>query len=88
MVAHRLVDVLSTFLRDLVGYLPPGLGLAMATAFLEDGKYLSAFRHEFVGTLLMIGFTFSAGKWFGTESIKLAWLSHFLGVISADYVRL
>lgn len=83
---HRIFDVLSTFLGDLASYLPPGLVLSVATAFLEGGKYMEAFRHEFVGSLLMIGFTFSAGKWVGTDSLQVAWISHFMGVIAADYI--
>lgn len=79
------VITLSAFLRDISAYIPPGIIPAFATAFLEDGKYLGAFRHEFVGTLIMIVCTFSAGKWIGQESIRVAWSSHLLGVIAADY---
>ncbi|GAX13763.1 hypothetical protein FisN_30Lh051 [Fistulifera solaris] len=76
----------STFLRDIVSFIPPGIVPAFATAFLEGGKYLGAFRHEFVGTLIMVACTFSAGKWIGKESIRVAWTSHLLGVIAADYI--
>jgi glycerol uptake facilitator-like aquaporin len=34
----------------------------------------------------MIAFTFSAGKWIGSESMRMAWTSHFLGVITADFL--
>lgn len=80
-----LIEELSSFLRDLTVYLPPGLIIAVSSAFIEGGKYMKAFRHEFIGTLLMIACTFSAGKWIGKESIRLAWTSHAAGVIAADY---
>lgn len=47
---------------------------------------MGIFRREFVGTMLMIGCTFSAGKWVGLESVRMAWFCHYLGVITADYV--
>lgn len=74
------------FGTDLVSYIPPGFFLAFSTAFIEGGKYIKAFRHEFIGTLLMIVCTFSAGKWVGSQSLRLAWTSHGLGVIVADYL--
>jgi glycerol uptake facilitator-like aquaporin len=74
------------FGTDLVSYIPPGFFLALFTAFIEGGKYLAAFRHEFIGTLLMIVCTFSAGKWVGSQSMRLAWTSHLFGVIAADYL--
>jgi len=80
------VQSASQFIQDTIQYIPPGIGPAIAAAFLEGGKYLSAFRHEFVGTLLMIILTFSAGKWIGKESLRMAWSSHLLGVIAADYI--
>jgi len=81
-----VVEKLWTFLGDLASFLPPGLVLSIATAFIEGGKYLETFRHEFVGSLLMIGCTFSAGKWIGSDNMRIAWSSHFLGVITADFV--
>lgn len=80
-----VIEELGSFLKDLVSYLPPGLLLAMSIAFIEGGKYLKAFRHEFFGTLLMIACTFSAGKWIGKGNMRLAWTSHAVGVVSADY---
>jgi len=79
------VEIVSSIYKDASDYLPPGLFLAFATAFLVEGKYAKEFRMEFIGSLLMIAFTFSAGKWVGSDSMKTAWLSHFLGVIAADY---
>lgn len=34
----------------------------------------------------MVGFTFSAGKWVGQNSLPVAWTSHALGVIAADFI--
>ena len=84
MVKH-LVQVLEVSLNDLCSYLPPGLTPSIASAFIEGGKYLKEYRHEFVGTLLMIVCTFSAGKWVGEDSTSVAWGAHALGVIAADY---
>lgn len=84
-MAAFLVNPLSTFLQEVATFTPPGLLLSIATAFIEGGKYLEAFRHEFVGTLLMISCTFSAGKWIGSDSLRLAWSSHAMGVVAADY---
>jgi hypothetical protein len=78
-MVRAYVEALSAFLGNLAGMLPPGLWLSFATAFIQGGEYLSSFRHEFVGTLLMVGFTFSAGKWIGSESMRMGWMSHFLG---------
>mmetsp|Transcript_10244 Transcript_10244/g.14372 ORF Transcript_10244/g.14372 Transcript_10244/m.14372 type:complete len:279 (+) Transcript_10244:107-943(+) len=79
------ISVLFSILHDATSYLPPGLFLALPTAFIEGGKHVSTFRAEFVGTLLMIACTFSAGKWIGKDSLEVAWTSHFFGVIAADY---
>jgi glycerol uptake facilitator-like aquaporin len=81
-----LVETLSTFFHDVLDYIPPGLFLCIATAFIVERKYLTAFREEFVGTMLMIGFTFSAGKWIGENSISTAWAAHAMGVIAADFI--
>lgn len=81
-----IVEQLAAFSGDLMSCLPPGLFLSFATLFIEGGKYVQAFRHEFVGTMIMIACTFSAGKWVGKENLRLAWTSHSIGVITADYV--
>lgn len=84
-MVKTLFESFYAFMADLTSFVPPGLGLSVATGYLEDGKYLSAFRHEFVGSLLMIVCTFSAGKWIGSSDMRLAWTSHALGVVTADY---
>ena len=81
-----LLSVLSGVYQYLAPLVPPGLACCLASAFINDGKYLPAFRHEFVGTLLMVGFTFSPGKWGGQDSLAVAWICHALGVIAADKI--
>jgi len=80
------VATAATFWADIMEFLPPGLILVVAFAFIEHGKYLSAFRNEFIGSLLMICFTFSAGKWVGKSDFKIAWAAHAVGVIAADRI--
>ena len=81
-----LIESLSQLTKDAFDYIPPTFILAFASAFLAEGKYLKQFRQEFVGTMLMIACTFSAGKWIGHGSMYVAWTSHFFGVITADFV--
>lgn len=85
-MAAIIVETLSAYFQELLVYVPSGLGITLAAAFIEGGKYFKSFRHEFVGTLLMIGCTFSAGKWFGANDRNTAWLAHAIGVIIADFV--
>jgi len=80
------LTILSSFIHTISPYIPPGLLLCVASAFIVGGKYLSFWRNEFIGTLLMVSFTFSAGKWVGIDSQNIAWLSHFIGVVAADYI--
>ena len=81
-----LLSVLSSAYQQLAPLVPPGLAICVASAFVADGAYLSVFRAEFVGTLLMIGFTFSPGKWIGADSLAVAWIAHALGVVAADKI--
>lgn len=80
------VATAATFWNDVMEATPPGLFFVIALAFIENGKYLRAFRHEFIGTLLMVCCTFSAGKWIGQKDMKVAWSAHAAGVIIADKV--
>lgn len=84
-MVKTLVESLSVTVKDTVEYIPPGALMAFAPAFLMKGQFMKEFRMEFVGSLLMIAFTFSAGKWIGNDSMRTAWFSHFLGVVAADY---
>lgn len=78
--------ILVSKLASLSKYTPPGVVLGFFSAFLADKKYMGAWKHEFIGTLLMIGLTFSPGKWIGVDSQNIAWLCHAIGVISADFI--
>ena len=62
---------------------PAGLILSVSTINL--GKP-SAWVQEFIGTLIMIAFTFSPGKWVGVDSIYVEWTVHAVGVVLADYI--
>ena len=85
-MATSVVEFISTFAKDFVTIVPPCLLIFVASGFINEGKYLKQFRQEFIGTLRMIAFTFSAGKWIGKESVLVAWTSHFVGVVAADYI--
>lgn len=80
-----VVDSVKLFYKAFVDFLPPGLLLSFAASNVGNGKYFDIYVKEFVGTMLMIVFTFSSGKWVGTDSIEVAWTFHALGVIAADY---
>jgi glycerol uptake facilitator-like aquaporin len=84
MVKDYVLSV-NTFFNDMVDFLPPGLFLSFASANVANGKYFDVYVKEFIGSMLMIIFTFSAGKWIGTDSWEVAWVVHAIGVILADY---
>lgn len=79
-----LLSILSSLYQKIAPIVPPGLAVCVASAFVGDGKHLQTFRDEFVGTLLMIGLTFSPGKWIGRDSLAAAWIAHACGVVAAD----
>mmetsp|Transcript_13194 Transcript_13194/g.28543 ORF Transcript_13194/g.28543 Transcript_13194/m.28543 type:complete len:286 (-) Transcript_13194:214-1071(-) len=79
-------SLLSALYQRLSPLFPPGLATCLASAYVENGAHLSSFRHEFVGTLLMIGLTFSPGKWIGADSWQLAWAAHAAGVVASDRI--
>ena len=82
MVFLSLLSSLYQYLNPLI---PPGLVICLASAFVGDNhKHLSTFKDEFLGTLLMIGLTFSPGKWIGSSSKMMAWTAHAVGVVAAD----
>ena len=85
-MVKSLIATFSDSMHAFVEFLPPGLVLSLLTAFVGEGQYVEAFRHEFVGTLLMVVCTFSAGKWVGQESKMIAWGAHAMGVVTADYI--
>jgi len=80
------VPLLKTTVEDAVGLFGPGLILSVAAGCVEHRKYWSAYVMEFIGTLLMVVFTFSAGKWIGADDMTVAWSAHAVGVVLADYI--
>ena len=78
-----LITLLSNIYQQLAPLVPPGLACCIASAFIVDKKYFGAFRAEFIGTILMIGLTFSPGKWIGADSLPIAWVAHAAGVVAA-----
>jgi glycerol uptake facilitator-like aquaporin len=61
----------------------PCLILALAYPCLSP-KLRGAFRSEFLGSIVMVGCTFSAGKWWGLSSQNAEWALHAAGVVAAD----
>ena len=80
------ITILSALYQKLVPFIPPGFATSLAASYIGDGKYFKAWRHEFIGTLLMIGLTFTPGKWIGADSKMVAWAAHACGVIAADKI--
>lgn len=76
---------LSSLTSQAASLLPPGLILSIAPAFISKQNF-STYRDEFIGTLLMIGLTFSPGKWIGAASQQIAWTAHAAGVVAADKI--
>jgi len=89
MIAELLkpfVPTLKNVFDDVIAFSPTGLILSVAAGLVEHQKYWSVYVKEFIGTLLMISFTFCPGKWIGQDDITIAWSAHVVGVILADYI--
>ena len=80
------VPLIKDVVDNITGFFPAGLILSVAAGCVEHKKYWEAYVKEFIGTLLMVVFTFSAGKWIGQDDITVAWSVHSVGVVLADYV--
>mmetsp|Transcript_6601 Transcript_6601/g.16086 ORF Transcript_6601/g.16086 Transcript_6601/m.16086 type:complete len:284 (+) Transcript_6601:239-1090(+) len=80
------VPLIKDVVDNITGFFPAGLILSVAAGCVEHKKYWEAYVKEFIGTLLMIIFTFSAGKWIGQDDITVAWSVHSVGVVLADYI--
>lgn len=80
------VPVLKNAVDDITGFFPNGLILSVAAGCVEHRKHWEAYYKEFIGTLLMVVFTFSAGKWIGGNDMMVAWSVHSVGVVLADYL--
>ena len=78
------ITLLAQIYHKIAPLCPPGLATAIAASYIGDGKFFKVWRREFVGTLLMIGLTFSPGKWIGADSLAVAWTAHAVGVVAAD----
>lgn len=85
-ILKPFVPILKDAVDTVTDFLPAGLILSVAAGCVEHKKYWSAYVKEFIGTLLMIVFTFSAGKWIGQDDMTIAWSAHAVGVILADYI--
>ena len=83
-MVKTVVETLSSITKGTIDFLPPGLILSISSAFIDEGQWVETYVREFLGSMVMIAFTFSAGKWIGTESVNVAWISHYFGVLAAD----
>jgi len=83
---REYVPVLKGGIDEVTSFFPAGLILSVLAGCVEHKKYWSAYVKEFIGTLLMVCFTFSSGKWFGQSDIMIAWAGHAVGVVLADYI--
>lgn len=81
-----MFGVISNLVTTISSTSPPGLILTCLVLPLSSFKNVSIYIAEFIGTLLMIGLTFSPGKWICSESLYGAWMVHALGVIAADKI--
>jgi len=81
-----LSSLVASVIAKVSTYTPPGVVLGLSSCLIADRKYFSAWKHEFIGTFLMIGLTFSPGKWIGESSQGVAWAAHAMGVVLADYI--
>uniref|UniRef100_A0A7S3Q4Q3 Aquaporin n=1 Tax=Chaetoceros debilis TaxID=122233 RepID=A0A7S3Q4Q3_9STRA len=79
-----MFGLISSISSTIASLLPPGLLLTLLVLPLSSSKHISAYRSEFIGTLLMIGLTFSPGKWIFQDNLYAAWAVHAMGVVAAD----
>lgn len=84
MVKDHVLTI-NGFFNDFIDFLPPGIILSLAAGCIAERKYFDVYVKEFIGAVMMIAFTFSAGKWIGQNSIPVAWTFHAIGVVAADY---
>jgi len=81
-----MFSAISAIVSHFSETLPPGLLLTLLVLPLANSKHIQTYRAEFIGTILMIGLTFSPGKWIFADSLYLAWAAHSVGVIAADKI--
>ena len=81
-----MFSILSGIVTGLSSSIPPGLLTFATAAFIADGTLLSTFTAELIGTVLMVGLTFSPGKWIAINSTLYCWAVHAAGVVAADKI--
>lgn len=81
-----MFSLLSSLVTTFTEIVPPGLLFTLLAVPLVNFQHLKTYRDEFIGTLLMIGLTFSPGKWIAEDSMYLAWAVHVVGVVAADKI--
>ncbi len=78
-----MFPLLSTLTSQLAAILPPGLVQTVVISFMPtDGP--NPFMAELIGTIMMIAFTFSPGKWIFSDAVYPSWAVHAAGVVAAD----
>jgi len=73
-----MFSLISSLVTSFSKNVPPGLLLTLLVVPISNFKHMKTYFNEFIGTMLMIGFTFSPGKWIFAESLYLAWAVHSL----------
>jgi len=58
--------------------------LGSCASLIPLGKEKYSFVKEFFGMFFIVGFTFTPGKWVGTEAWWHSWMWHGAGIIAAD----
>jgi|EP00979_Chaetoceros_neogracilis_P006600 glycerol uptake facilitator-like aquaporin len=81
-----MFSLISSLVTSFSENVPPGLLLTLLVVPISNFKHMKTYFDEFVGTILMIGFTFSPGKWNFADALYMAWAMHSLGVIAADKI--
>jgi len=81
-----MFSLLSSLVIKITDVLPPGLILTLAAIPIANSKHLKTYMNEFIGTILMVGLTFSPGKWIFEENLYMAWAVHAVGVVAADKI--
>ena len=81
-----MFSAVSSIVSNLSEVIPPGLLLTLLALPIASAKYAKTYIDEFIGTILMIGLTFSPGKWIFEDAVYAAWVVHAVGVVAADKI--
>merc|ERR550539_485269 len=80
-----MFSVLSSFVGQIASILPLGLLQTVVISYMPtDGS--NPYFVELIGTILMIAFTFSPGKWIFSDAEYPSWVVHAIGVVAADKI--